>query len=769
MDNRIFEFLNKSYKNSTEVKIVSLLKKELDKLKEEAHLNYLKNFLVKNEKLLEKNTSEEFSQNFKDIIYKSEILKEMNYPKKIKLIKDLFNYKGENFEKEPFYIAKKGDILEWSEEDGCYTKDGICINGVESAGYIALKENLKVGTKVVHPKYGKGIVIKDTEGLCKPNESFVKFENSTGRVVPNGGLTGQGATTFTMKENFEAKNNFYVTLDDGSKHWYTQHKVEDIPNVYFAIGVNGSEKGEVYIHKQNALRPLFNKYDKKVKNMPQYAGKEGKQLKEITTESFENYTEEELDNFMSNPDSFLNTDEEYYSESLEDEFKGINELLKDQYELEDLTFEEWYKLAKENFRLEHSKFEFKQAFRASKFNPKQLTLFEDTESESGVVLISEELEKIREILEDSEFYYEYQFGGEGEQLFFEESNYPKELEKQLFEFITMKLKLEGLDFDFRTQIIGFDNLNESYTTPDANKKMYRYYKVTSNLNEVKKIAIPQYEINVSNEYEKLLEYSKFKSIDDYEELDELNGAEIVLTEGKLVNDLEGLYEDGVITYEHLGDNRKELNIAVTNDTGLLELKGIKYRLDLSSYYPIIELLENILESNSTMDISVPSNLPIVKNNKRLSFEEALESSYSNYILEKSSFAKRYNKNNSFNLELFLKETTYLLKEELNNGFKSATKEEIEIIDYDFASSELIITFNYKGEEYTKNYNLDDFYSFIKDTDGNHVDYLKFDKAGNEDYPDGFGEYFDFDDYWAQKRSIYKDKMLSEFIVFMLSK
>ena len=240
MDNRIFEFLNKSYKNSTEVKIVSLLKKELDKLKEEAHLNYLKNFLVKNEKLLEKNTSEEFSQNFKDIIYKSEILKEMNYPKKIKLIKDLFNYKGENFEKEPFYIAKKGDILEWSEEDGCYTKDGICINGVESAGYIALKEGLKVGTKVVHPKYGKGIVIKDTEGLCKPNESFVKFENSTGRVVPNGGLTGQGAfNTPSSKEIVDDKELMNEDKKITIKARDGENTLEELLNYIKSVGNTG--------------------------------------------------------------------------------------------------------------------------------------------------------------------------------------------------------------------------------------------------------------------------------------------------------------------------------------------------------------------------------------------------------------------------------------------------------------------------------------------------------------------------------------------------
>jgi len=87
--------------------------------------------------------------------------------------------------------------------------------------------------------------------------------------MENGGGVGEG--------------KFYVIMDDGTKEWYDVKRVEDVPNVYFAIGNVGnapqSKQGEVLVHRENALKPLYKKNGSRVKPMPEYADKEVSELK----------------------------------------------------------------------------------------------------------------------------------------------------------------------------------------------------------------------------------------------------------------------------------------------------------------------------------------------------------------------------------------------------------------------------------------------------------------------------------------------------------
>lgn len=79
---------------------------------------------------------------------------------------------------------------------------------------------------------------------------------------------------------------FYILMDDGKKQWFNVKRVEEIPNVYFAYGREEkgntlSHKGEIYVHSENALRPLYNKDGSLPKPIPEYAGKEGREIKDL--------------------------------------------------------------------------------------------------------------------------------------------------------------------------------------------------------------------------------------------------------------------------------------------------------------------------------------------------------------------------------------------------------------------------------------------------------------------------------------------------------
>lgn len=110
---------------------------------------------------------------------------------------------------------------------------------------------------------------------------YYTFENSNLRSHEN------DLKPFDMEHGGSAEvanGNYYVNMDDGTKSWYDVEKVEDVPNVYFAMGRTEqgmalSVPGEVYVHRNNALRPLFKKDGTAPSPIPEYAGKEGRELK----------------------------------------------------------------------------------------------------------------------------------------------------------------------------------------------------------------------------------------------------------------------------------------------------------------------------------------------------------------------------------------------------------------------------------------------------------------------------------------------------------
>lgn len=77
--------------------------------------------------------------------------------------------------------------------------------------------------------------------------------------------------------------SFYIMLDNGKKNYYYTDKITGVPNVYFAVGREEqgkvlSKKGEVFVHHDNALRPLHNMDGSYPSPMPEYAGKEGSEI-----------------------------------------------------------------------------------------------------------------------------------------------------------------------------------------------------------------------------------------------------------------------------------------------------------------------------------------------------------------------------------------------------------------------------------------------------------------------------------------------------------
>jgi hypothetical protein len=67
---------------------------------------------------------------------------------------------------------------------------------------------------------------------------------------------------------------FYIVLADGSKKKYDVNYVTEIPNVYFAMGTIGIDKGTPMVHHDNVLTSVFYANGTAVEPMPQYAGKD---------------------------------------------------------------------------------------------------------------------------------------------------------------------------------------------------------------------------------------------------------------------------------------------------------------------------------------------------------------------------------------------------------------------------------------------------------------------------------------------------------------
>jgi hypothetical protein len=74
-------------------------------------------------------------------------------------------------------------------------------------------------------------------------------------------------------------NGFYIVLSDGSKKEYSVNSITEIPNIYFAMGFIGVDKGTPMVHHDNVLTSVFYANGTPVEAMPQYAGKDYYDLK----------------------------------------------------------------------------------------------------------------------------------------------------------------------------------------------------------------------------------------------------------------------------------------------------------------------------------------------------------------------------------------------------------------------------------------------------------------------------------------------------------
>ena len=71
-----------------------------------------------------------------------------------------------------------------------------------------------------------------------------------------------------------SSNGFYIVLASGSKKEYAVNSITEIPNIYFAMGTNGVDKGTPMVHHDNVLTSVFYANGTPVEAMPQYAGKD---------------------------------------------------------------------------------------------------------------------------------------------------------------------------------------------------------------------------------------------------------------------------------------------------------------------------------------------------------------------------------------------------------------------------------------------------------------------------------------------------------------
>jgi hypothetical protein len=71
-----------------------------------------------------------------------------------------------------------------------------------------------------------------------------------------------------------SSNGFYIVLADGSKKEYSVNSITEVPNIYFAMGTNGVDKGTPMVHHDNVLTSVFYANGTPVEAMPQYAGKD---------------------------------------------------------------------------------------------------------------------------------------------------------------------------------------------------------------------------------------------------------------------------------------------------------------------------------------------------------------------------------------------------------------------------------------------------------------------------------------------------------------
>jgi hypothetical protein len=95
-----------------------------------------------------------------------------------------------------------------------------------------------------------------------------------------------------------ASKKYFIKLDDGSKKEYEQDDITKIRGVYFALGYHDeADKGAVYVHYSNALRPLFNEDGTKVTPIPEYSGKDYWEFEKKRDAEKPEIKDEDEDNF----------------------------------------------------------------------------------------------------------------------------------------------------------------------------------------------------------------------------------------------------------------------------------------------------------------------------------------------------------------------------------------------------------------------------------------------------------------------------------------
>jgi hypothetical protein len=92
---------------------------------------------------------------------------------------------------------------------------------------------------------------------------------------------GGGSINENLNELVDTKQHFYIIEDGGTKKFFREDNVEDIPNVYFASGVredSDTKPGDGFVHYKNALYPLYDSEGQRI-SKPEWAGKDYWDLK----------------------------------------------------------------------------------------------------------------------------------------------------------------------------------------------------------------------------------------------------------------------------------------------------------------------------------------------------------------------------------------------------------------------------------------------------------------------------------------------------------
>lgn len=125
--------------------------------------------------------------------------------------------------------------------------------------------------------------------------------------------------------------------------------------------------------------------------------------------------------------------------------------------------------------------------------------------------------------------------------------------------------------------------------------------------------------------------------------------------------------------------------------------------------------------------------------------------------------------NKFAFKKFMREITpgrtQTIFKEYFKRMLNESSHELEINNVELEGDKIYISYYY-GDEPVQVVTVseEDFEDFIRKTQHNYVDYVYHDNAGNEDYPNGFGDYFDFDAYWSHQNINQQNTIVKSFLI-----